>query len=676
MGPLDPERICPTCEVIVSWALAPRELGEKETLPWHPNPRSWFRTITSCPFCKLVGRFVFQGYFTVPRLSERSFFAEMESVPGATRVTWMVFGDFGGKEEELSVLAVEDEVDATFMDFWLVTPDSPLGRRPIWQKPLPHFKDRITVIKDWLDNCCNPGTDHQHCRPPSTSSLPTRLLYVRQNGRRKDVRLVLTDSLQNNVTYTTLSHCWGPPTVEPPLKTTRPLLRKFLKHVSFSDLPKNYRHAITLTRKLGIDYIWIDSLCIIQGDAEDWEIESARMATYYRGSYLTIGAAASTNCHGGFIGDLDAPEYSTWAAGRHSRGTILMRKQTTSAHGLSGNDGTEKNALLKRGWVLQEQVLSPRTVFCTGSGQLLWQCHSLFTSEDGTVNTHRFSSLQRSANCAFDMTDKKVAHLSWWQWISDYSKRQLTYGTDRAPAIAGLVDFYQSETGHTPLLGLWKETIGYDLTWFISGASSASRETQFPSWSWLGHLDATDATSILSHVNIAHEGTWGTLMTEMRVVSCDVDWRSQPFTSELQGAALEVEGLAKDADLASPDDGTHQAWTKLRDRSWEDTDAQMVCTLDRLPDQTVPEERPNQVRAAVWLHLCRITHDYEPRQGQSEETHINDYILVLERMSQDERRYRRLGLINRGSVKPREATEKSFPEDFFGLEDRRRFEIV
>jgi hypothetical protein len=309
------------------------------------------------------------------------------------------------------------------------------------------------------------------------------------------------------------------------------MIKRFLKSISFSALPRNYRHAIAMTRKLGIDYIWIDSLCIIQGDAEDWEIESARMATYYRGSYLTIGAAASTNCHGGFIGDLDAADYSTWAAGRHSGGTILMRKETLSVLSLTGNVVTERNALLKRGWVLQEQVLSPRIIFCTGSGQLLWQCHSLFTSEDGTVHTHRFWSLQRSVNCAFDMSDKRIAHVLWWQWISDYSNRQLTYETDRAPAIAGLVDFYQSETKHTPLLGLWKETIGYDLTWFIHGGtgSLAAKETRFPSWSWLGHLDATDTTHILSDATIVHEEIWGIPMTELRVVSCSVDCTCLPF---------------------------------------------------------------------------------------------------------------------------------------------------
>jgi hypothetical protein len=118
----DAGRICPTCEAIVNWALTPRDLGEKESLPWHPNPRSWVRTITSCPFCELVGRFVYPGYFTEAQLSERKFSADVKSVPGATRITWMVVGKYGREEEELrSVLALADDAHSTLIDFWLVT---------------------------------------------------------------------------------------------------------------------------------------------------------------------------------------------------------------------------------------------------------------------------------------------------------------------------------------------------------------------------------------------------------------------------------------------------------------------------------------------------------------------------------------------------------------------------
>jgi hypothetical protein len=51
-------------------------------------------------------------------------------------------------------------------------------------------------------------------------------------------------------------------------------------------LCKTYKDAIALTHALGISFLWIDSLCIIQDDAADWEAESGNMASIYENSYL------------------------------------------------------------------------------------------------------------------------------------------------------------------------------------------------------------------------------------------------------------------------------------------------------------------------------------------------------------------------------------------------------
>jgi hypothetical protein len=160
--------------------------------------------------------------------------------------------------------------------------------------------------------------------------------------------------------------------------------------------------------------------------------------------------------------------------------------------------------------------------------------------------------------------------------------------------------------------------------------------------------------------------------------------RGQAFTSEFQGATLELEGLAKDADLLSPDDGTNRAVMKLRDRSWDDTGMLLTCTLDRLPNHTVPEERPEEVRPVIWLHLCRIIHDFESQNGQPGESVVHDFFLVLEKMPQKQGRYRRLGVAEWllgvaewGSVEPTgAAARRSFPEEFFSPEDRGIFRLV
>jgi hypothetical protein len=64
-------------------------------------------------------------------------------------------------------------------------------------------------------------------------------------------------------------------------------------------LPKTFQNAITVTRMLGIRYLWIDSLCIIQDDVKDWEEQSAITGGIYSQSYLIIAASASKDSSGG-----------------------------------------------------------------------------------------------------------------------------------------------------------------------------------------------------------------------------------------------------------------------------------------------------------------------------------------------------------------------------------------
>ncbi len=92
--------------------------------------------------------------------------------------------------------------------------------------------------------------------------------------------------------YTALSHCWG---ALKPLTTTGSSLEQRKQGIEWSSLPKTFRDAIHVTHSLGIKYLWIDSLCIVQDDSVDWEVESAKMASIYSQSFITIAATAAVN---------------------------------------------------------------------------------------------------------------------------------------------------------------------------------------------------------------------------------------------------------------------------------------------------------------------------------------------------------------------------------------------
>jgi hypothetical protein len=104
------------------------------------------------------------------------------------------------------------------------------------------------------------------------------------------IRLIDTEG--KTFQYAALSHCWGS---GPRLTTTKSNWSKLALNVSFNALPPLFQDAVIITRQLGLRYIWIDSLCIIQDSLRDWETESSKMGSIYQNSYITISATNSSD---------------------------------------------------------------------------------------------------------------------------------------------------------------------------------------------------------------------------------------------------------------------------------------------------------------------------------------------------------------------------------------------
>jgi len=139
--------------------------------------------------------------------------------------------------------------------------------------------------------------------------LPTRLIYVADEHNDPQLCITRDSGLDNSaVKYAALTHCWG--SIEEFVTTTRDNLEQMLHRIPLSMLTKTFKDAITITRRLGLQYLWIDSLCILQGDQDDWIRESATMANVYSGCTVNIVAAGAPN---GSIGCLfrrdQSPEY-------------------------------------------------------------------------------------------------------------------------------------------------------------------------------------------------------------------------------------------------------------------------------------------------------------------------------------------------------------------------------
>jgi hypothetical protein len=121
--------------------------------------------------------------------------------------------------------------------------------------------------------------------------LPTRVIDIGLNNDS----LFLFTSFGKSARYAALSHCWGGNKI---MTTTKATLKNREERLEFSKLPRTFQHAVDITRQIGLQYLWIDSLCIVQ-DSSEWDIEASKMAQIYANSCVTIAADGAEDGDGG-----------------------------------------------------------------------------------------------------------------------------------------------------------------------------------------------------------------------------------------------------------------------------------------------------------------------------------------------------------------------------------------
>jgi Heterokaryon incompatibility protein (HET) len=149
----------------------------------------------------------------------------------------------------------------------------------------------VTLLKSWISDCIE---THQQCPRYVLANLPTRVLDLGApgiSGLENRLKLHCTTSQQKGA-YVALSHCWGD---KVPLTTTQSTFGERTRHIDFGQLPKSFQDAVRVTRKLEYRYLWIDSLCIIQDDPNDWARESRRMGDIYKKSILIVSAKSAVD---------------------------------------------------------------------------------------------------------------------------------------------------------------------------------------------------------------------------------------------------------------------------------------------------------------------------------------------------------------------------------------------
>ncbi|CVL07044.1 related to tol protein [Fusarium proliferatum] len=232
--------------------------------------------------------------------------------------------------------------------------------------------------RDIVEKC---EREHHNCRnhfirPTSQRYLPKRLIDV-QAREKGVIQLVLSRTLKLDsvVEYAALSHCWGT-TVKSELRKDN---EETMKTILIETLDPNFRDAVDITYKMGIKYLWIDSLCIMQR-TQEWEEESGDMGLVYARAKVVISATASKNSEGGCYKPKDLFPYdcvlcSNWTSSLVVRSTVKYADLVQ----LFG-EKVDCSFLATRGWTFQERFLASRILhFC--SGLMMFECNTLTTSE-------------------------------------------------------------------------------------------------------------------------------------------------------------------------------------------------------------------------------------------------------------------------------------------------------
>lgn len=477
----------------------------------------------------------------------------------------------------------------------------------------------IELAHFWIQDCIE---NHRECHYGENTPLPTRVVNV--GSDTLEPYLYITK--QENAKYVTLSHCWGETM---PMATTLATLEQRTREITFSELPKTFQDAIIITRKLNFQYLWIDSLCIIQDLEQDWANEAAKMGSIYRNCMVCIAADGALDSSGGCflkghphrnldIASVKCSGYDTLPCAVHIRELPEVMSGDGFAH-IRHTDAYYRSRLDTRGWVLQEQALSPRTLHYTVA-ELAWDCSrysrcecSLLPKETGgDTFFEQLSACKRMMQYLNRPLDPEGSVRSrWTNLVELFTRRNLTYETDRLYALSGIAAEISLSRKDSFLAGLWRAEIPSGLLWRTkhnpsdqkAGNSRRHREYYAPSWSW------ASVTGPIEFLELPGRSYNFELVPDMTVIEAVCEPRGPNLYGPVRTGYLRVFGLLTPITL-----GAH---VEEPVDSLADSLERPVVPLHRsfVPDVLDPEHVELVDCESLWLLL--VAHGERCRPGIS-----------------------------------------------------------
>ncbi|KAK5736460.1 hypothetical protein LTR17_007457 [Elasticomyces elasticus] len=419
--------------------------------------------------------------------------------------------------------------------------------------PLPFLghcltNETVSLMQTWLRGC---ESKHETCTRAGPRYTPTRLIDV----GTPDTCCKLVTAKDVLGPYTALSYCWG---VRPPdavdHRTLHENIADRMSGFHDTDLPRTLRDAIDVTRKLGLQYIWIDSVAIIQDDTADWQREAAKMESVYANAFVTIAALAAESSYSGFL--------------ERSTQRVQLGFETSSGDGENTKSGKlylqyPRKATVpgvkqckwdERGWTFQEEELSRRVLYFSGQ-QLAFECREDLVTESHETPRIRLLRLQ---------------------------------------ALAGLASQTQDLlNGDEYLAGLWRGDLVTGIMWQPSSPKHTSRPEEAyvePSWSWMS-LQGAVAWNVLAE----KDTVW---WPALRILEASVQIEGRSLSGQLKAGLLKVSGYMVPLPKLLPEPQHNPIYpTRPFEGYWDNQDARMKA----VPDVDVQFEVNNEVQALLLM---------------------------------------------------------------------------
>ncbi|KAI4171650.1 MAG: hypothetical protein LQ343_004128 [Gyalolechia ehrenbergii] len=275
--------------------------------------------------------------------------------------------------------------------------------------------------------------------------LPTRLIDISIIDRDLDaVRLIDTGTLAFAPKYITLSHCWGAVEVPMAIQLMRQNISALERQILVNVLPQTFRDMILISRSLQTQYIWIDSLYIVQDDKEDWKTEAAKMWQIYSNAYVNIAATSSSNSSQGLFRQRGTLATNPCIADVREGHPFMPAGNNHCYDDAEWTNQIGRASLNKRAWVQQEWLLSDRVIHFARD-QVFWECQRMKASErypNGIPSRYDTDVAKLSLGSVNDGSDnespkRRLLEL-WSSVVGEYSTRALSHISDKLIAISAV----------------------------------------------------------------------------------------------------------------------------------------------------------------------------------------------------------------------------------------------